>query len=294
MKLDYKILWIEDDENFKISIKKDIERHILNKGFNPIIETPNKLSSENIKTENFKDYDLMLIDFTLKSLADQSGDIIIEKIRSKSIFTNIVFYSSDTERLKKEIHEKRLSGVYLYDRTDFEKDNIDTFFELVDFFLEKDMDINTLRGIAMAEVAQFDKIIWNIIEKENCKEEVADKIKKQKQDSFNKIKDLSNDDLWLKAKNEGTKIFDSSCRKDVLHSKILKDRYHCNDFCDKSKNCYIDIMNKYTADVLKYRNELAHNIIPQITKEQSLELRKNLINFRNIFKEMEECLCSKP
>ena len=92
MKLDYKILWIEDDESFKISIKKDIEHHILDKGFNPIIETPNKLSSENIKTENFKDYDLMLIDFTLKSLADQSGDIIIEKIRRKSIFTNIVFY----------------------------------------------------------------------------------------------------------------------------------------------------------------------------------------------------------
>ena len=53
-------------------------------------------------------------------------------------------------------------------------------------------------------------------------------------------------------------------------------------------------MNKYTTDVLKYRNELAHHIIPKITKEQSLELRKNLINFRNIFKEMEECLCSKP
>ena len=37
MKLDYKILWIEDDENFKISIKKDIEHHILNKGNNAII-----------------------------------------------------------------------------------------------------------------------------------------------------------------------------------------------------------------------------------------------------------------
>ena len=85
MKLDYKILWIEDDDSWRISITSAIKKHIKDKGFNPIIETPSKDELSNISNESFKDFDLLLVDHDLKSMSKDNGDILIQKIRNQKL-----------------------------------------------------------------------------------------------------------------------------------------------------------------------------------------------------------------
>lgn len=293
MRLDYKILWIEDDISWKKSIQNDIEKHIHDQGYNPIIVAPELIDRTYIEHQDFKDFDIMLIDYALKSLSQENGDELIKKIRNKKIFTNIVFYSSDPERIKSETSDKKLDGVYIFDRTQLEKDGIEDFFDLIDFFMKKDMDLSSLRGIAMSELADFDKIIWNILKTEKCKKAVCEKIKKQKKNNYEEIKDLSEDMLWEMVNEKGTAILDSSTRKDILHSKILKTKYSCDTKCSKREDCYLEILNKYSLEVLDIRNKLAHLSNDADLPENRITFMKNLIKFREIFKKMEICLCNK-
>ena len=137
MRLDYKILWIEDDEGWRNSIKLAIENHIRSKGFNPIIEIPDRVTSSDIDKEAFKDFDLLLIDYMLKPMSKNDGDYLIEKIREHKIFTNIVFYSSDLSKLSQEKLEN-LNNSVAREETELE------IIKFTQMFLGPDLPISSI------------------------------------------------------------------------------------------------------------------------------------------------------
>ena len=287
MQLDYKILWVEDNEGWKASIAPEIKRHIEDKGFNPIIETPSKEKLSRFDNGLYKDIDLMLIDYNLKYMSTDNGDALIQKIRHHRIYTNIVFYSSDMERLDREIKEKKLSGVYIFDRRQLDLDGIEDLFELIDFFLEKEMDNNSLRGIAMSEVAEFDSKIWNIIktQESDLKSDVADVVKNFRLKKYNEFKDQDADRIWESIDKKGTIVLDSFHLHKFLCDKILSILERTSDI--------EDCMNNYHSDVLTKRNDLAHSKKIMDYSEQ-IYFRKDLIKFRKIFAKLESELCKKP
>lgn len=287
MRLDYKILWIEDDEGWRNSIKLAIENHIRSKGFNPIIEIPDRVTSSDIDKEAFKNFDLLLIDYMLKPMSKNDGDYLIEKIREHKIFTNIVFYSSDLSKLSQEIKEQKLNGVYIFERRQLDLDSIDDLYDLIDFFMERDMDTSSLRGIAMSEVAEFDKIVWNIIKakgKESCKDKLAEVAKAFRLEKYNELKKKDAEKIWEQVDRKGTAIIDSCHMHKFLCEEILKDKKL--RYVEEAHEC----SEAYHPKILKKRNLLAHERDCMGIDEQ-IEFRKDLIKFREIFNKLKQELC---
>ena len=286
MKLDYKIFWIEDDEMWMKSIKNKIESFIERKGYVPIIKnTPN--ADPSILYENARDSDLILVDYVLKGFSN-NGDIFIEEFRNNKIYTNIVFYSSNYDEIKTKITENELKGTYFFDRNDFGPSLIETsLFELIDFFLNRDADINSLRGIAMAEVASFDKKIGNIIFCEKHKSKIIKKVREKTNKRCQDLSKKSEDKIWEKLQTkDSTILLDSKTRADFLSEEILKD--FCRS-CDKNKKptCYNVFINDYSKEIIEQRNKLAHQI--ENAEIDELAFRKSLIKFRELLKEISSC-----
>ena len=149
------------------------------------------------------------------------------------------------------------------------------------------MDNSSLRGIAMAEVAQFDKKILSILKDNNLDEKIVEKVKEQQNNCVQMCAKNDDEILSLVYSIKGTMILNSKSRKDILHSKILKNRKDVEEE-------YKEIKDNYENEILDIRNSLAHQIERTLNEEEKIEFGKNLIKFRKIFAKLESELCKKP
>ncbi len=251
MRLEYKILWVEDNKSWYNTTKELFTETLDELGFKLVskkCENIDEVKAE-IHKNWLKEYDLLLVDFTLKN--SESGDKIIEFIRGikeQPILTDIIFYSSAVENVRDSMHKLGLEGVYSADRNE-----IDTKFDLVvNTTIKKVQDINNMRGLVMAEVAELDNKMVDILKlfSENIDEKqralFIEKRKKRVLESLDKIstafKDVSEIDLfehrdfntyhkWMTVKN-------------VL--KFLKN----TDIQQE--------LDKYFPEIIEKRNKLAH------------------------------------
>ena len=112
MKLKYKILWIENEEDWVESIEDQIQEYIEDMGF----DYEKKLIRKEEKDIDYNNYDLILMDL---NLADKpNGAELISKIRELGVYTDVVFYSAmGIDDLRAKGKEKELEGVYYSGRT---------------------------------------------------------------------------------------------------------------------------------------------------------------------------------
>lgn len=102
--LTYKVLWVEDDDDFVDSFKIELESFISENGFRPQVE---RLSRDDLRRVpdyfTYNGYDLILMDYILRTggYSSVDGEKLIKDIRQLKIFSNVVFYSSDWEAIKK-------------------------------------------------------------------------------------------------------------------------------------------------------------------------------------------------
>lgn len=157
MNLKYRILWIENEEDWVESIEDQIQEYLEDLGF----IYGRKLIAKEEQDISYNDYDLILMDL---NLADQpNGAELISKIRDLGVYTDVVFYSaSGIDELRAKGREKELEGVFYSGRTP------DTAFvnrvkAVIDATLKKVQDLNNLRGLVMAEVSEFDALMDKII-----------------------------------------------------------------------------------------------------------------------------------
>jgi len=164
MTLDYKILWIDDREDFFKNHEDFIKEHIEDKGFDAQIikhkSLQEYLENDNEKIEQVK-YDLFLIDLNLDN--GNTGDEIIEKIRANKVLTDVIFYSTNLADVRKSICDNNIEGVFVTSRNqdDFEEKVTD----VIDVTIKKVQDVNNLRGLIMAEVSELDRIKNSIVKK---------------------------------------------------------------------------------------------------------------------------------
>ncbi|WP_020603694.1 response regulator [Spirosoma spitsbergense] len=126
MRLDYNILWIEDDHEWLDTTKKLFEESVDDLGFrlNPTSFKDGDKIDELVIQNGFADFDLILVDFNLQN--SQTGNTIIEKLRESEIYTDVLFYSQDIDNVRSSVKDLGLEGVYTSGR-----DGIEDKFEKV-------------------------------------------------------------------------------------------------------------------------------------------------------------------
>ena len=251
MRLEYRILWIEDNKSWYETTKELFTDTLDELGFKLVsikCENIDEVKAE-ISKNWLKEYDLLLIDFTLKN--SESGDKIIEFIRGiqeQPILTDIIFYSSAVENVRDSMHKLGLEGVYSADRNE-----IDTKFDLVvNTTIKKVQDINNMRGLVMAEVAELDNKMIELLNK------YVDGLKsEQKQEFIDKRKNRV-----LKSLEKMINDFKSISKVSIFEHRDFN-TYHkwmsvknlvksIDDEDIKTK------LNEYEKEIIQNRNKLAH------------------------------------
>ena len=178
MKLDYKILWLDDKMDVIIDGQYDseIKKHLFEQGFNPIVIT---VKDEKEFFKNLDDsFDLILTDYHLNDTANNTrdGDLIIKEVREKnSIFTEIMFYSAQGEVVD-TVKLDRITFVDTRKSTirDHNEAVIDRAIKLIDLTLKKFQHVVAMRGMIMNETSTIDadmlEIVTDFIQKTNSTE----------------------------------------------------------------------------------------------------------------------------
>jgi hypothetical protein len=295
MKLNYYLLWVEDDDSWFETTSELFKETIFDYGFNPIIERKVSLDEvvEEIEASGLKKYDILLIDFNLKD--SKSGDSIIDKLRDRDIYTDIIFYSSDKSLILDSVSKHQFEGVYHSDRKEIE----DKFVKVFKTTIKKIEEINSMRGLIVGETSELDALIEQhllvytqspYIDHFDCDKFVKNEIFENSEKRNKKLK---------QAYDEGgiSAIFKAfeAIKKWKLLRAILKNNSDKNDyipeFIEKNKNYnieVIDIRNKFAhaqvmtlengSEVLKSQFGDDHY---EFNEESFKKIRENLLNQRN-------------
>ena len=271
MKLNYYVLWIEDDNSWFDTTSQLFEEIIISYGFNPKIERKKSLDevADELKNNGLKKYDIFLIDFKLRNSKD--GDTIIDFLRDKDIYTDIIFYSSDKQSIVDSIKEHLFEGVYHSDRKEVE----DKFEKVFKTTIKKIEEINSMRGLIIGETSELDAII------EECLIEcIAVGIDKAfdvdgyiSEQVFNKA-EAHTDFLKSEFTKGGLSLIMSrveAIRKWELLRGILKKNKTFNDYIPE----FLDGNSLYQTEVIGIRNKFAHSKV--ITAEDGKEFLKSQI-----------------
>ena len=259
MRLDYHILWFEDNLT-AYNIKKEFVRDIISEfGFN-YIEPRREVNGRNIDTINFDQYDLIIADMNLAN--GDTGMSLMTKIRDeKNIFTEVIFYSSDGEEaVRAELARYRIDGAYCSGRENDDFEN--KAKEVIRTLIKKVQDLNNMRGLVMAETSDCDKIMADIISNSlkndaqrdalslfiynHTKQKIKEKYDKQaRYHRNNRIDKIIADNL----------IFDSDTK--VRCVQFCIDQFYADQMPEHIRDTFY---NNYRRDIITPRNKLAHII----------------------------------
>lgn len=257
MKLNYKILWIDDqiEDYIEMGIKTELETYIESLGFLSTVECfeNGTLAEESIK--NIK-YDLILSDYNIQGGTEQ-GDVLIQNIRNGGIFTEVLFYSAqaDFDTIAKNLYQDRVSFFSLIGDESF-KGFKEKTFKLIEHTVSKLQELNSIRGLVMSETSELD----------NSVEEILFSFLSRGDDNSQKLKGYICD-IVKKSCNDNSKNADKFCDLDI--TDFVKSRLFDADKKSRSINKLISMLGikddgldsfyeNYKRDVLNTRNDLAH------------------------------------
>lgn len=301
MKLEYKILWIENEADVISSYTTIVEGFLSERGFEPVI-TP-VLDEATINDYLNTEYDLIISDFNLN---ETNGDVVIYELRNtKKLDTEILFYSSKTNFLEKSDIKDKLAfmeRINIHYGRDTLLGKIERVIELT---LKKLLELNATRGLITAATSSLDveieDIVMSLVKKykkseDGLKQIVTDKAFTPLQKRLNKFWDgyTNFQDYFYKIDPiKKCEIF-----RDLL--KPLKSQAEISTFLESNKT--------YQEQVIKIRNQFAHakavkneqGVLVlkgqfgqesfEFTEQNCIELRKNLIRHSRAIELLKQVL----
>lgn len=304
MRLNYRILWIEDSSDWAESIQERISEIVESYG---LFANFTILSAES-NIQKYSNYNLILMDLCLAE--GRQGDALIEQIRSLNVFTDIVFYSaSGVEAVKNRGRDLNLEGVYYADRKDVLF--LRKVKEVINASLQSFQDLVNLRGLVMAEVSELDSKMDSIIE--------AYFIDKKRMIEFHKhvTKDREKS-TKRNLKGECDKSCEHKWRTmelpDILNTLDSNSRAHAVNvvisyfvsagvpFKEFEKESFY---TRFDKDIIKMRNNLAHCVegeddgkpilktrsgVISYTEDEIVTIRKNIRFYNELFEQIVDLL----
>lgn len=263
MDMTYKILWIDDAEDYVDSTKELVVQAIQNRFMDADIESYSDYDEfkseklENFDATSFDFYDLILMDF---ALSGTTGDAVIRELRSKEIYTDIVFYSSDKENMESSLkNSDQLNGVFLADRANL----LEIIGRVVQKNLKREYRISNIRGLIMDSTSEFDYICQSttIALFEKLSSEQQDVIVRKAKEYVESAASKSGQNFEGLNKKVG-KSFIKNAIQSVEYVMDNKDRYALMGlivkFFDDGPIAQEDFSQKYSDELIKSRNKLAH------------------------------------
>lgn len=254
MKLIYKILWFEDDLDLIEDYQEEVEKHLKSLGFTPIII--HETNGEKLEDLLKQDFDLILTDLNLGE--HETGQILIERIRSNQIYTEVLFYSGNQYEInnimQKEKWVERISvsvGI---------ENLLPKVRDLINLTVKKFQDVNAMRGLLMAETSELDIIMVEVIKKILQSIGDATSIEDNIQILLNKtIKNRTDklDELQALNPSKIDQIIDELTSYDKMCAiqRLLKVK---NRDSEKNFISNATTLNSYNIEIIKKRNILAH------------------------------------
>ncbi|MDA8135500.1 MAG: response regulator [Desulfobacteraceae bacterium] len=266
MGINYKILWVDDRmETFnELEMPKDIINYLNELGFSGEIQCLENIDDAEKLSKDIK-FDLILSDYNIGDGYSKNGDTLIKKIRDGAVFTEVLFYSAQTdiEEIAKKLFQDRVSFYTILPEDRGYQGFLKKIKHLIEQTIQKLQEIESVRGLVMSETSRLDAIVMEILEayfesgNEKCeilKQDIIKNIGKSfgknyiKDDGCNlkncrlKISELTGSEITKE------RIFDAD-KKAMALEKMLKLEKH---------NPIVFKHTTYLLEVIKVRNDLAH------------------------------------
>lgn len=302
MRLDFNVLWVEDQPERVKSQITSITARMADEGFRfiPTLCTSVDQVEALIAGEVFQDeVDLILGDWDLGGGVE--GQDVIGRVREVAQFKDVVFYSSHTTAdLRRMAFERGLEGIYCVSREGLIEDVMGVFESLV----KKVLDLDHTRGIVMGATSDIDHMIHSCLIQieakldENGKKELVGQALKRVQE---RVKDIAKQGAKLETATsvttilEAHMIFGANDRLRMLRRLLEKDANH-----EQS----VQTIQSYIDNVVPERNVLGHMALapegkPQavvnnegklINLEDMRTLRKTILGLREDFRTLMDAL----
>lgn len=304
MRLDFNVLWVEDQPDAVQAQIEKITRLIGDEGFRLRVKFAGSVheAASLLSSEIFGDHiDLILMDYDLGP--GPKGDEGLLQVRKIFPFKDIVFYSSRAPDLLRLVAEKQAQGVFSSARQDLPDSVLGVFEALV----KKVLDIDHSRGIVLGATSDIDNYV------NDCLVAMFDSGDEPfRQSALSNI--VGRMVAIRKRFDEGAKSIEAAKHvSDVLDFYSI---YTSNDrltllrkLLDVSGRYRIqsDSIKKYISETIPKRNILAHvrarqtefsrKLFDSAGKELSIEdmkkLRRDLIDVQEMFEALASALKSK-
>lgn len=298
MKLDYKIIWVEDkiDTRPFTSLIQKIVKHLEDEFFTVSIETAEDF--EEFRSKYNGDLDLIITDLNLN---DSNGGQVIDFLRDEEqVLTEVFFYSANNNEFANTqlINNSRITFHQMDDSAAYRQLG-NSIIELIDLTIAKFQHIVTMRGMIMQETSSLDLKIENIVkfQLKNKKIEkliepvlnnIFDNIYLNAEEKFNKakarkLKDILKDNVLF---NASQKIFALGELLEIFKQENFSKQYSDEIILIRNQFAHAELMkNEEGQEYFKVRGE-------EVVFDKILckEIRKNIIKHSNNINNLEGSL----
>ncbi|WP_186038476.1 hypothetical protein [Burkholderia gladioli] len=303
MRLDFNVLWVDDQPNAVNAQITRIRTLMADEGFN---FSPTQCRSIDevealIAGDVFQDeVDLILVDWDLGG--GVHGQDVIGRIRQVAQYKDIVFYSARTRaaELRQLAFDKELEGIYCASREEL----VDEVFGVFESLVKKVLDLDHTRGIVMGATSDIDHMVHSCLIHIEAqlddagKKALVDQAIKRVQE---RVKDIVKKGEKLGAATnvatilEAHMIFGASDRLRMLRRLLEADAAHAQS---------VATIRSYMDNVVPDRNVLGHMVLApegrpqavvniegkQINLDDMRTLRKTILGLREDFRALVDAL----
>jgi hypothetical protein len=305
MRLDFNVLWVDDQPDTIDSQIKKISVEMEREGFhfNPTkcasLEEVQAKIADNVFADEI---DLILVDWDLGGGA--RGDDAIAIIRDVVYYKDVVFYSAlnPIDQLEKLAAEKHLEGVFCSDRAGLADEVVGVF----DSLIKKVLDIDHTRGIVMGATSDIDRIVNDCLNAVHGQLDVTGqqalvaaalaRIDKKFNEFAKRVEKLRKGNE-LSSIMKAHVIFTAMDRLEVLADTLELDKFKHHD---KAR----ETIRVYKGPGIKGRNDLGHVVLvatnrpktaatvegTEVSLDEMRELRRLILTSRDQFKGLLEQL----
>lgn len=292
MKLDFTVLWIDDQPKHIQSYQESLQLKIAPLGFQLEVVSARSIAeiADAVGSRDGHDgIDLVLVDYDLGN--GGGGEVALEQVRKIFRYKEIIFYSAtDVEKLRTLAYERSVDGVHFSTRFGLVQEAADVVRKL----LGKVLDIDHMRGLVMAAASDIDDLV------ERSLVAVYGKLESSLRKEF--VTDLHNQmtrklQRWQQDLDQAMQIGDleSLLALKAMYSAAdkltsLRKRLELQAPSTDERN---EKMKHYATNIVPRRNKLAHarldraGALPEgFTSEDMTALRLDYINHRKNFVEV--------